>query len=53
MESHLPLPPKMKNAPQVCCLSTRLRGLLSVVLLELSLNYGANIMLFFRLAMLF
>lgn len=48
-----PLPPKMKNAPQVCCLSTRLRGLLSVVLLELSLNYGANIMLFFRLAMLF
>ena len=29
--------PKMKNAPQVCCLSTRLRGLLSLFL-ELSLK---------------
>ena len=39
-----PLPPKMKNAPQVCCLSTRLRGLLSVVLrtvLELRCKYNA------------
>ena len=31
------LSPKMKNAPQVCCLSTRLRGLFSLFL-ELSLK---------------